>query len=346
MIGISIVRLCNFGAAMRRFVSFSGILLFFAACGPQTPDISSIQINLSVQRLDLDLNEAAKKGPDAFMAVLADHEEILPYYVYELIGIRTPPDSLYADLYAFFLEPDILELADSVRKAFPDEPLRATEEIQTAFRYLNYYMPEYPVPELVYFLFGFNYVAVPLEGRLYFALDQYLGPNSMFLAHLPLYMRVRRTPDYIAVDALKAWLTLEFQPEREDYETLLDHMIHQGRVHYVLNLLFPKMHDTLAFGFTAEELQFCKDNTFMMWGHVLEKNLLYENDPSTVQKLMGEAPFTPGMPKESPGRAFVYLGRDIVQRYMERRKEFDLYALFTERPKEILNQSNYRPKKP
>jgi len=331
---------------MRRLFFFTSVLLLAGACGSKSPDISHIQVNLAVQRLDLELNEAAEKSPLVFRRVLADHEELLPYYVYELIGIRTPPDSLYADLFSFFREPDIIELCDSVRKAFPNERLKSTEQIETAFRYLNYYIPDYPIPELVYFLFGFNYVAVPLEDRLYFALDQYLGPNSMFLAHLPLYMRVRRTPEYIAPDALKAWLTLEFQPEKEDYETLLDHMVHQGRVQYALNLLFPEVHDTIIFGFTAAELKFCKDNTFMMWGHLLEKNLLYENDPSTVQKLLGEGPFTPGLPQETPGRAFVYLGRDIVQRYVERQKEFDLHAVLTERPKEILFQSNYRPQKP
>ena len=74
--------------------------------------------------------------------------------------------------------------------------------------------------------------------------------------------------------------------------------------------------DEIIFGFTADQMKFCKNNEPHMWQYLVEKDLLFNTDQLTIRKLTGEAPFTGYFTKESPGRAAVWLGFRIVESYM------------------------------
>jgi hypothetical protein len=321
------------------------MLIFIGCSDNKIPDVSHVILpNMDIERLDLKLRESAHGNETNFVENLSDHGYFMPYYVYELIGLKAHPDSLENFLQLFMKEKDIQELADSVALVFKD-PLPEIDDFNEAFRFFHYYCPNYPLPKPVFFLFEFNYVMVPLKEKLYIAPDQYLGENSLFLSHLPQYIRKRRERIYLVPDALKAWLTLEFKPEpNENTPTLSDEIIHLGRVQWVLDHILPKSHDTIRFGYTLDELNFCKENESSIWRHLLDKELLYIQDENTIQKYTGESPFTPGMPSETPGRALLFIGRAIVSAYMKQNPTQNMLDLLTMPTSQLLYESNYRPK--
>ena len=63
-----------------------------------------------------------------------------------------------------------------------------------------------------------------------------------------------------------------------------------------------------------------------------------------MTKYLNDAPFTSGMPVESPGRAVVWTGYSIVGKYMQKNKNVSLERLMAEQDyHKILREAGYRP---
>src|SRR6056297_1061877 len=108
--------------------------------------------------------------------------------------------------------------------------------------------------------------------------------------------------------------------------------------------MMPEAHDSLITGFTTSELQWCENNEEQMWTHLVEEKLLLSTDYMTINKLVNPAPFTSGFPRQSPGKAAVWLGWQIVDEYMRRNKDLSLKKLMeTEDYRKILRESHYKP---
>jgi hypothetical protein len=318
------------------------LLLFSLGCKEGVPDVSHISLSLGFQRMDLQLSEAAPKGPEAVKKVLDSFPDFSQIYVYQLLDLRVPEDSIPAAVTRFFLEQDIRDLQDSVKTCFSSLE-KEKEAITRGFQYYQHYFPGRTVPQVVFYLFGFNYVAVPLEKTLYLSLDQYLGNSSMFLGHLPDYIRNRRRKDYLPIDALKAWMMVDFDTLFER-KNLGEEMIYMGKMHHVLHKLFPTSTDSLRFGFSQAQLDFCGLNEYKIWNTLLEEEVLNTEDFRVKEKYLGEAPFSPGMPREAPGRVIEWVGARIVQQFLEQR-QVSPDSLMHISEQEILLRSGYRPKK-
>ena len=79
---------------------------------------------------------------------------------------------------------------------------------------------------------------------------------------------------------------------------------------------------------------------------MIEKKLLFETNYLTINKFVNPAPFTSGFPKNSPGQAVLWLGREIIYAYMKRNPEISLSELMmNDNYQRILSESRYEPKK-
>lgn len=321
------------------FLCLIGLLF---ACKDPVPDVSDVRLNMQFHRLDLQLSNAAAKGTDEVAAVLDTYPDFKEIYTYQLLDLRVFPESIPSGIREFLLETDIQNLQDSVKLEFSDIS-GETAAIEQAFRFYAYYFPDRVIPDVVFFLFGFNYAMIPLEERLYVALDQYLGDGSPFLGHLPDYIRSRRRREYLPVDALKAWMTVDFDTMFVR-NTLGDQMIFSGKIHYLLKRCFPGGPDSLQFGFKQSQIEFCELNEYKIWTSLLEADVMGGNDFRVMEKYLGEAPFTPGMPREVPGRVAEWIGWRIVESYTEKFK-IGPDSLMKTPDQQILMRSGYRPKK-
>jgi hypothetical protein len=322
------------------------ILFLLNACGgSKTPDVSKIDVNVQFIRFDQEV-EALKKDS-------ASHESIqklndkYPYftelYFSNLTRIATLKDSA-APLYikAFLFDKDIQDLHAEVTKQFADIEWWKKEVIQ-AFKYYKYYLPKRIIPNVLTYNFGFNNVVVALDSTICISLDQYLGKDSKYYAHLPEYIRYRKEKPYLTGDLLRGWISAEFdtgQPRTD----LLDEMIFQGKTMYLLDKVLPNTQDSVLFGYTKDQEKFCRENEFMMWSFFLK--ILYTKDYKTINKYCGEAPFSAGMPDESPGRTGIWIGWKIVTAFMKNNKNITIEQLMlNNNSKQILNTSRYKPKK-
>ena len=108
--------------------------------------------------------------------------------------------------------------------------------------------------------------------------------------------------------------------------------------------MFPNSSDSLKIGFTSDQMLWCIKNEKQMWNYLIEKKLLFSTDYMTINKHINPAPFTSGYPKESPGRASIWLGWKIVDAYMERNSDLTLKNLMLDDDyQKILSESRYEP---
>jgi hypothetical protein len=201
------------------------------------------------------------------------------------------------------------------------------------------------IPEIALFMSGLNYPNAASDSVLGIGLDMYLGSDVSFykLIGLPQYKRQVMRKEYILPDAIKSWLISEseYDPNNQD---MLSQIIFQGKILYMADVLLPEIEDSLKICYTLDQLNWCAKNEGSIWAHVIDNKLLFSSNEKDISKLMNDGPFTPGLPRESPGRVGVWLGWQIVKAYMDKQRNIDLISLSKISPQEILQESKYKPK--
>ena len=113
---------------------------------------------------------------------------------------------------------------------------------------------------------------------------------------------------------------------------------------YLTERMLPDEPDSLIFGFTRDQMRWCERNEKQMWIYLVEHKLLFSQDPMDIRKLVNLAPFTSFFISESPGRAAVWMGWQIVKEYAERNPEMKMADVMAEMDYEsILRESRYDP---
>jgi hypothetical protein len=121
-------------------------------------------------------------------------------------------------------------------------------------------------------------------------------------------------------------------------------MIHQGKLRYFEKCMLPEVNDSIIFGFTGSQLNFCRKNEDQMWQYIIEHNLLFSTDRFVIRKLTDEAPFTSFFSSESPGRAAIWIGFRIVESYMMKNRGVTLEELMNNYDVQfILEKARYSP---
>jgi len=95
------------------------------------------------------------------------------------------------------------------------------------------------------------------------------------------------------------------------------------------------------------QLDWAKKNESAIWGYLLDENLLYETDYPKIQKFINVGPFTQGIGEnnESAPRLGIYIGWQIIKKYMEKNPNVTLQQLMSNTDaQQILTDSKYHPK--
>ena len=97
-------------------------------------------------------------------------------------------------------------------------------------------------------------------------------------------------------------------------------------------------------GFTEDQMKWCRNNEEQMWTHLVEEKLLFSNDPMNIRKLVEDAPNTQFFTPESPGRAAVWQGWQIVRDFAGRNPQLSVSQVMSQRDyQEVLRLSKYNP---
>lgn len=307
-------------------------------------DISGNETNVNIYRLDQDLFTG---GID-----YAKHLELkenlggfYKTYVEAMIKAGPVDDSLTINSIRMFInDRDIKEVYSTVASNYKDLDW-LNNGLSNAFKHYNYYFPHKEVPAVTSYISGFNYFISTTDSALGIGLDMYLGKDCEYYKMLgyPQYRTNLMSREYIISDALKGWVSSEFDFDPIDAD-LVSQMVHYGKIQFVLDAVLPETPDSIKIGFSNNQLEWCRKNEVNIWSHFIDKNLLFSNNPKEIMKFVNEGPFTSGFPKESPARIGVWTGWQIVRAYMDKQAEIDLVKLMETDAQTILKESKYKPR--
>ncbi len=320
------------------------ILLFSCNNNKFDVDISNIDLNLNIKRLDKDLFQNYPDTPNV-SKLQQKYGQFLDLYSLGVIGIGRPQSERYKDALMQFqkycIEYHIPEKTDSVFHDFDDISLKLTK----AFKHYKYYFPDKKLPEVYTFISAFNQSVVVDEGMIGIALDKYLGRNCVYYKQLgwDKYKIRRMEKSMIPVDLMRALAIMEF-PYADSVDNLLNQMVYEGKIQYFLDAMLPGVPDSLKFAYTEAQWEWADYNEEKMWAYLVESETLFSTDHMTIRKFIGDAPFTQVFHNNSCPRAGVFLGWKIVNKYMDKHPDISLKQLMENNDYQgILNSANYRP---
>lgn len=300
---------------------------------------------LEIVRFDRHLFALNHDSPD-IQGMEARDRAFFRLYVEGVLQLGKADAPELPEFLSLFLQDSIiLEVYDSVARKYPDMKLQE-KELAAAFRHYADYFPEKALPVVYTYISGFNQSVVVDSNLIGISLDNYLGEDCIFYKMLatpiPRYIARRMTEREIVRDALYGWLSAEypFHPRSLD---LLSGIIYQGKIMYLLEKLLPGYEQERLFGYTPEQLEWCRNSEGSIWAFMVDNEYLFENQQMLFRKYLNEAPFSSGMPQESPGKAVVWCGYRIVREYV-RKKDCTIQELMEEQDyHKILRGAAYRP---
>jgi hypothetical protein len=309
---------------------------------------SSIKADIKIKRLEKDLFTL---NPDQVIPMVPSLKKNYAGFLQLfslVINTGDINDTSFGDLLLRFCSDkqnnDVFALT---MKKFPD--IKAIEDgLQVAFSHYLYYFPRKSVPGVFTCITGFNNSIITGDSLLGIGLDRYLGADCEYYPRLNIYKYIasRMTPENIVPDCMYGWGASEwdFSALKYSADNVLTEIIHEGKLKYFEKCMLPETSDEIIFGFTPDQMKFCRNNESQMWQYLIENNLLFNSDQLTIRKLTGEAPFTGYFTKESPGRAAVWLGFRIVESFMMKNQGTKIEEMIKNTDVQgILEKAKYSP---
>jgi hypothetical protein len=326
------------------------ILPWFSSCKKNQYKIntSSIVVDIETKRLESELFSLDPAKIQGNLPLLKEKfGDFLQLFSY-VISTGDINDPAFSDLLVSFCTDKLnYEVYASVMKDYPD--IRFIEDgLEDAFRHYRWYFPEKIIPGVFTCTTGFNNSIITADSVIGISLDRYLGRDCEYYPRLDIYgyIAARMNSYNIVPDCMYAWGASEWDFPGMNYpvENVLSEMIHEGKLRYFEKCMIPDINDTLLFGFTQDQMKFCRNNENRMWIYLIENDLLFSSDNFIIRKLIGEAPFTTYFTNESPGKAAVWLGFRIIESYMMKNRGVTLEEMMKNTDvQSILNKAKYNP---
>jgi hypothetical protein len=325
----------------------------FSACKHKNvPDVSHIAVNVQIERFDHALFKLDTNNIQPALQQLENaYPAFLPAYIEHVMNFGPYADSsklIQLQTRMLVTNPDFRVLQDSINAHFPKLDALETALAQS-FRYIKYYLPSFRLPRKVVAFSSVvsNYGAVTVDSVLGIGLDMYLGkdfPIYAILPDYPAYMVRKFSPEYITTNCLQV-LAQQAYPGADAGDKLAIQLVKAGRQQYFLEQVMPETADSIRFGYTNTQMEWCKDNEILVWQYFVQQDLLYKTDWQSNMHFMNDGPSTQGMPEDAPGRIGPFIGWRIVKAYMEHHPEVTLQKLMEEKDAmKIFSQAKYRPK--
>ncbi len=342
-------------------ITFIAALLIFVSCknGKQTPDVSEIKADLQVQRFEKDFFAIDTNNIAASFSVLQQKYPVFfADFIQNILGLSFADGGSKADSVIKLFLRDYRIVKDTADKVFSDFS-KIENEIKQGIRFAKHYFPTYKAPEkLITFIGPLDAIFQTPTGKtgdvitqdaLAVGLQLHLGSEASIYQSqsaqslFPKYVSAKFSPQYIPVNCLKN-IADDIYPPNPNDKSLLDFCIDKGKRLYLLDKFLPNTPDTLKIGYTAGQLAGCYKNEGLIWSFLVQNNLLYNTDYLRIQSYVDEGPQTQELGEGSPGQITLFVGWQIIKKYMEKHPDTAPDTLLKLDAKHILAESKYKPK--
>ncbi len=305
----------------------------------ESPDVSHIEMDVSVTRFEQLLFEAPSK--EEIGALLDQHA----LFAKQFLGRRYGPDDslLVESLYALAHDERLDTLYQDTQAYYADLTDIETQ-FATAFRHIRYYYPDFQPPAIYTVVSGFGSDVFMSDSLIVIGLEYFLGEAGRYQPNnVPIYIQKRMDRHYL-VPSIITLLSDRFIAADEASNTLLAEMLYYGKAYYFTRQVMPCTPDSLIIGYSSEELADVRAHEARIWSHLVSQQLLFETSHFEISRYVGERPNVAEIGPRCPGRIGRWVGWEILRRYVEKTGA-DLPALLNEtNAQHIFEQARYKPR--
>ena len=337
-------------------ISLTLIIFFFIlSCSEDAvtrviPDVSDITVDVELRRFEKDLFALDTNNLEAGLTALqAEYPTFSDIYFHQIFRIPQEQEILVPFVAGFLKNEGIQHLRDSCSILY-DDFSDLEQDFEQAFKFLNYYFPEVPTPDLTTFLSEYGVGSfIYKDQSLAIGLDFFLGEDHPYQAMNPsnptfsAYLTRTFNKEHLVLKTIYTLVDDMVGPPQGD--RMIDEMINNGKKYYIVDLLLPRVEEYIKLEVTPEQVDWLRENEYEMWAFFLEKNLLYTTSIFDIKKYTDYGPNSQGMPTESPGRTGNWIGFQMVKRYMANNPNLDVRGLLAQKDaQEIMDKSRYKPR--
>ena len=327
-------------------LSLGFILLSTVACKEQSRfaiDTNKNRVEVEIKRFDKDIISLDTSNiRSETEALYRRYPDFFPVFVSNILEVD-PADTMLVSAFIkdFLADSTFTDVNAAVLNTF-DDMSGVEKSLSTAYTYLQHYFPDMLLPDVYFFVSGFNLSIMMTDKLVAMGTDMYLGADFPEYQSITYeYMLCNMKPENIAPDLISALLFREFHINSEQ-NRLLDNMLFRGKVMYLLSVVMPDEKDEYLIGYTPEQLKWCEKYERQTWAAIIDQKHLFSSDNFTIRKYLNDAPFTAPVSPDSPGRLGTWIGWQIVKSYMQRNEDISLNDLMTNNDyQKMLEKSGY-----
>jgi hypothetical protein len=326
-----------------RFTYFLALFLAYSCSNPLDVSIDKSSYKLNEIRIDNLFNQSTLSGTvSEIKTYYSKIPEILEYQLYYCYKTGMPTDagfdSSYMDIKS---NPYFQRLEKGTSEKFKTLKQK-TSTIENGLKRLNIHLPQAKLPEnLVYMNSYFASSVYCTEKDIAIGLERYLGENNKVIKELPnetFYAWIKKAMDerYMERDAVCAWIMTHICEPQKDLNNI-SAFIQWGKILYLTKAAFPNVDESIILRYSDKSYQWAVTNERMVWEYLVKENLLFRKNETEQANFLQEAPFTAGLPQNSPDRMGQFMGYRIVCSYMEQ-YQLSLSELLTTPYNELLSE--------
>lgn len=330
------------------FTSLFGLTILLCSCNKSNRfeiDTTKNRVEVKIHRFDKDLlsidTTNMKVGVNS---LYAHYQEFLPIFTNEILDTTAADTIAVRNLFYKFLTDTAFTQVNKKSLQTFSNVSDIEKQVSDAYTYIHHYFPEVRLPEIYFFVSGFNRSIMMNNEFIGIGTDFYLGsdfPAYKSLTYQYLVKNMRR--ECLATDLISATLFRMFVMNSSEYR-LLDNMLFRGKVLYLMSVFMHKEKPENIIGYSPEQWKWCKTNEKQIWAAIIDQKHLFSTDVQLIKRYMNDAPFTSPISQESPGRLGTWIGWQIVKSYMDKNTTVSLTDLMKENNyQRMLEESGYRP---
>lgn len=298
------------------------ILLLSCQRDPLDVDASDVKVDIGFVNMDSAfVSSDEQRLLNLHHMFLLELSEIYEYELGYCLRMGDPSDTTFLNSMKQFLsDPYVSRLEKRIGEKFKSLDKKRSE-LREGFKHLKYHFPNGKLPDNVVFMNSFfASSAFSTEKQIGIGLERYLGGNTDVIKELPYqdfpeWEKERMDEKYMSRDAVCSWIMTHYIEEVDG--NLAENIVKWGKILYLTQAAFPDADPSLIMRYNEEDYKWAIDNEYSLWKYLVDEKLLFKIDELNTKNLLGDGPFTPGLPEKGPDRLGQFLGYRMILKYME-----------------------------
>lgn len=334
---------------LRKLHIFFSIIILFTSCFKSKVDFLEQSGDNGISVIRYDRLQSEYVSFDSFSALQkmnSTYAPITQILVEEILAIGdVQEEDINKRVKSFFSDTTLVRLIADVEEKYADVD-DLERELTKGFKRLKKEVPGLHIPKVYTQISALNESIVISDTLLGISLDKYMGEDYPLYSrfYYPHQCRSMR-PERIAPDSFLFYLISEFPLPETSNGNLMEIMIHQGKLYYVVQQILGYTSTENIIDYSAEEKKWCRENRKLIWEYMVKNRQLYATDPMVIRTYTRPVPYTSYFGEGSPSLIGIWMGIEIVSSFMKNNKKMTIQDLLLLTDYDyILSESNFNPR--